>query len=152
MRHLLLFVHLLGFIMWMGGGYAAISLGLLMRRLPRNELAMPVMVQGRLMRELILPGAVLATITGIMLTLSLYGSATSVQGYPGGLMAMQGAGMLGAVLVLIVGVPTGARIARLDPVGEHAPLFDALQRKAAVTGVISGALALIALIGGVLMR
>ncbi|HEX7024713.1 MAG TPA: hypothetical protein VF187_07840 [Gemmatimonadales bacterium] len=152
MRHLLLFVHLLGFIMWMGGGYAALSLGMLMRRLPRNELAMPVMMQGRLMRELILPGAVLATITGIMLTLSLYGSATSVQGYPGGLMAMQGAGMLGAVLVLIVGVPTGARIARLDPVGEHAPLFDALQRKAAVTGVISGALALIALIGGVLMR
>ena len=152
MRQLLLLLHLFGFVLWMGGGLAAMSTGLLMRTLPRNQLAVTMLVQGRLMRGMILPGAVLVVLSGLLLTLRLYGSATSVNGFPVPLMVMQAAGLLAAGIVLVVMVPTAARLSRLDPVGEYGPLFDALRRRAATAGMITGLLALAALIGGALMR
>ena len=150
MRHLLLFLHLFGFVLWMGGGIAAMQLGIAMRRVPRSELALMAQLQGRLLRGQILPGALLVVISGLLLTLQLYGSATATAGFPTTLMVMQGAGLLGAAIVLIVMLPTGARLGRLDPVGEQAPLFDALRKRAAMAGALTGILALVALVMGVL--
>ena len=152
MRHLLIFLHLLGFVLWLGGGFAAMHVGIAMRRAARAELASLVGVQVRLLRAQILPGSLLVVLTGILLTLRLYGSATATAGYPTGLMVMQGAGLLGAIVVLVVMLPTVSRIARLDPLGPQAPLFDALRNKAAVGGMVAGLLGLVALIGGALLR
>jgi len=54
--------------------------------------------------------------------------------------------------VLVVMLPTVSRIARLDPQGPQAPLFDALRNKAALGGMVAGLLGLAALIGGALLR
>lgn len=152
MRHLLLFLHIFGFVLWMGGSLAAMSTGILMQALPRPELGTAIRVQGRLMSGMILPGVILVVISGLIMTLRLYGSATSASGFPAALMAMQGAGLLAAGLILVVSVPTVTRLSRLDPVGAHAPLFDALRRRARIMGMVTGTLSIVALIGGVMMR
>jgi uncharacterized membrane protein len=152
LRHLYLGAHILGFVLWMGGGFAAMTVGIAMRRGPRNEVGVLLGVQQRLHSALILPGCVLVVVSGLLLTLRLYGSATSVNGYPTSLMVMQGAGLLAAVIVLVVSFPTMGRLSRLDPHGEHAPLFQMLSKKMAVAGSLTGILALAALMGGVLLR
>ena len=152
MRHLLLFLHLFGFVLWMGGGLSAMNLGIAMRRVARAELPLMVQLQGRLLRGQILPGALLVVASGLLLTLQLYGSATATVGFPTALMVMQGAGLLGAAIVLIVMLPTTARLGRLDPTGEQAPLFDVLRKRVALAGSLVGVLALTALVMGVLLR
>jgi hypothetical protein len=138
--------------MWIGGGLAASTVGIAMRRGPREDLPALLAVQVRLHARLILPGCVLAVISGILLTLRLYGSASSVDGFPLPLMVMQGAGLLAAILVLVLAFPTINRLSRLDPNGEYGPLFQALSKKMAITGALTGMLAMAALIGGVLLR
>ncbi|HEU5220057.1 MAG TPA: hypothetical protein VFU23_15465, partial [Gemmatimonadales bacterium] len=152
LRHLYLGAHILGFVLWMGGGLAAMTVGIALRRGPRNDVPALLGVQERLHRTLILPGSVLVVVSGLLLTLRLYSTATSVNGYPLPLMIMQGAGLLAAGIVLIVSLPTIGRLTRLDPAGPHAALFQALSRKLALAGSLSGLLALVALIGGVLLR
>lgn len=152
MRQLLLFAHLLGFVLWLGGGFAAMQLGIAMRSAAPSNLALLAGIQGRLHRGLILPGSLLVVLSGLLLTLRLYGSATSVTGFPMALMVMQGAGLVGAGIVLGVSLPTVARLGRLDPTGEQAPLFAALQKRAAVAGSVTGMLAMAALVSGVLLR
>jgi len=151
-RHFLLYLHDFGFILWMGGGFAALSTGLFMEQLPRNALAVAVQVQGRLMRGMILPGAVLVVLSGLILTLRLYGSATSVSGFPTAMMVMQGTGLIAAAITLVVSFPAVTRLSRLDPAGPYAPLFDALRRRAQLAGLASGVLGVVALISGVLLR
>jgi hypothetical protein len=151
-RQLLLALHIFGYVLWMGGGFATMLTGGLLRRLPRNELRLPLELQERFVRALVLPGAVLVVLSGLMLTLRLYGSATSVSGFPVWLMVMQGAGLLGAVIVLVVTVPTSARLGRLDPTGPHAALFDALRWRFHLAEMVTGMLAVLALIGGVMIR
>ncbi len=152
MRQLYLGAHFLGFVLWMGGGLAAMTVGISMRRGPREDIRALLGVQVKLYGKLILPGVVLAVISGLLLTLRLYSTATAVNGYPVQLMVMQGTGLLAAVIFLVVSFPTIGRLSRLDPSGEHAPLFQALSKKAAMAGMLMGLLVLIALIGGVLMR
>jgi len=152
MRHLLLFLHLFGFVLWMGGGFAAMHLGIAMRRAPRTELVAMVGLQGQLLRAQILPGVLLAVLSGLLLTLRLYGSATASAGFPTALMIMQGAGLLGAGVVLVMMLPTIARLGRLDPLGAQAPLFDALRNRAALAASLAGVLGMIALVAGALLR
>ena len=128
------------------------TVGIAMRRGPRGDLPALLRVQAGLYSRLILPGCVLVVVSGLLLTLRMYGSATSVNGYPGPLMIMQGAGLVAAVIVLVVSFPTMGRLSRLNPDGEHAPLFQALSRKMAVAGSLSGMLAMTSLICGVLLR
>jgi uncharacterized membrane protein len=152
LRQLLLAAHLLGFVMWLGGGLAAATVGGVLRRAQRSELAALIGIQGKLHSGLILPGCVLVVISGLVLTLKLYGSATSVNGFPVALMVMQGAGLIAAAIVLVVNVPTVGRLSRLNPIGEHAPLFDALARRAGMTGMLTGLFGFTALIAGAMLR
>jgi uncharacterized membrane protein len=151
-RPVLLVAHLLGIVLWMGGGFAAMALGLAMREMPRQQLAAVAGLVGRLHRTMILPGVLLAVVSGLLLTLQLYGTATATAGFPVPLMIMQVAGLVAAVLALVVNLPTVARLTRLDPAGEHGPLFDSLRQKAARSGMLTGLLAVVALVGGAWLR
>jgi hypothetical protein len=122
-----------------------------MRGASRSELLALVGIQSKLHTGLILPGCVIVVISGLMLTLRLYGSATSMNGFPIQLMIMQGAGLIAAGIALVVNVPTVARLARLDPLGEHATLFASLSKRAAMTGMLTGLLGLTALIAGAML-
>jgi hypothetical protein len=149
-RNLLLLAHVLGYVLWLGGGLAAMTVGIAMRSTPPRELPPLLGIQGRLYRALILPGSLLTVLSGLVLTLRLYGGAVSVAGFPVELMVMQGTGLVAAGILLGVGLPAVSRLVRLDPAGEQAPLFAALQRRTRVAGFLMGLLALTALVAGVL--
>ena len=151
MRHLLLFLHIAGFVLWMGGGLSVTALSIAMGREPRERLALVVRLIGVIHRGLVLPGTLMVVLSGLLLTLSLYSQA-SVTGFPVALMVMQGAGLLAAGLVFVINVPTVARLARLDPVGEYAATFDALRKRAGLSGRLTGLLLMTALVAGVLLR
>ncbi|MEZ4455416.1 MAG: hypothetical protein R2882_02525 [Gemmatimonadales bacterium] len=151
MRHFWLFVHLAGFTVWLGGALAAMTLGIMLRREPRDQVAAWVRALGAIYRFLILPGCLAATVSGLVLTLIMYGGPAAAAGVSHYLMAMQGTGVLAAVITLVFLVPNAGKQMRVDPVSQ-APLFDALRAKQARFGMISGVLGLIALLTGALGR
>ena len=73
-------------------------------------------------------------------------------GFSQPMVVMQGAGIVGALIVLLVGLPTAAKLARLDPSGQGAAYFDELRQRQRVTSSIAGGLGLIALVAGALVR
>ena len=106
-------------------------------------------LQAQVHRLLILPGALLTVATGVYLSIGAMAQGTAPSAW---LMVMQGAGVLAALLVLFVTVPTSMRLSRINPVGEGAGAFDALRKRIATAGSIAGTLALLALVAGVLAR
>ena len=148
MTRLWLFLHLLGFVMWMGGGLAAMFAGIAAKSEDRAGLGAVVRAQSAVQRIIIGPGALLTVLSGLMLTFALTGMA----GVSIWLMVMQGAGLVGALLTLFVAVPTAIRLARLDPIGANAAYFDELRNRQKVVGMVWGVLALLALVAGVMAR
>lgn len=142
-----LFLHLLGFTMWLGGGLSAMFVGIAAKREDPRGVGAMVRAQSTLYKILIGPGALLTVLSGLVLTLRLYSGGGSAW-----LMTMQGAGILGALLVLFVAVPASARLARLDAEGPNAAYYAALRGRLRVVGIIAGTLGLIALLAGAMLR
>ena len=88
----------------------------------------------------------------VMLTFSVAGRMGELVGFNTWLIVMQSTGLLGALLVLLIGLPTAARLARLDPVGQGAAYFDELRQRQKIVASASGTLALVALVAGTLAR
>ncbi len=149
MRHLWIFAHLLGFVLWLGGALAVMTLGLSLKRAPRDQLAQGVRFLALMNQRLILPGSVLTVASGLVLTMMMFGSAMGAVSHA--LMTMQGAGLVAALLTLLVLVPNSGRLTRLDPVAQ-AQQFDALRSRQATVGMISGFLGMLALVAGALGR
>jgi len=143
-----LFLHLLGFVLWMGGGIASMFAGIAAKSEDRAGLGAVARAQSAVQRIVIGPGALLTVLSGLMLTFARGGMA----GGSVWLMVMQGAGLVGALLTLFVAVPTASRLARLDPTGSEAAYFDELRNRQKVVGMVWGVLALLALVAGVMAR
>jgi hypothetical protein len=145
------FLHILGFTLWIGGALAAMVAGLASRREDRAGLGAVVRTQAAVQKVVVAPGALLSVLSGLMLTFSV----TSLQGGEAGfnfwLVLMQGAGLVAALVVLMVGLPTAAKLARLDPDGPGAAYFDELRQRQRVVGSVAGLLALAALVGGAMV-
>ena len=152
MIRLWLFLHLLGFTMWLGGGLASMVAGIAAKREVRSGLGAIVRAQAALQRALIAPGALLTVLSGLILTFSVTGRTGDVVGFSFWLVIMQGAGVVGALITLLVGLPTATRLARLDPSGSNAAYFDELRQRQKVVASIAGALALLALVAGAMQR
>jgi hypothetical protein len=151
MRHLWLFLHLLGFVMWLGGALGAMAVGLTARRESRDHLGAAARLLAAIYRAVILPGALATVASGLVLMLILYTGpgANGVVSQP--MMVMQAAGLIAALITLIVLVPNASRVLRVDPIAQPAQ-FDALRAKQARLGMISGLFGLVALIAGALSR
>jgi len=147
-----LFLHLLGFTMWLGGGFASMVAGIAAKREDRQGLGAVVRAQAALQRVLIAPGALLTVLSGLILTFTVTGRTGEVVGFSFWLVVMQGTGIVGALVTLLIGLPTAARLARLDPAGGSAAFFDELRQRQRVVASIAGVLALIALVAGALYR
>ena len=147
-----LFLHLLGFTMWIGGGLAVMVAGIAAKREGREVLGAVARTQAAAHKAIIAPGALLAVLSGLILTFSVTGRSDAMMNANTPLMVMQGAGLLGALLVLLVGLPTAAKLARLDPTGHGAGFFDELRQRQRIVGSVSGTLALVALVAGALVR
>ena len=151
MIRLWLFLHILGFTLWIGGALAAMVAGIASKREDRAARGAVVRTQAAVQKLLVAPGALLAVLSGLMLTFSVTSLQGGEPGFSFWLVLMQGAGIVGALIVLLVGLPTAARLARLDPEGPSAAYFDELRQRQRVVGSIAGVFALAALVGGALV-
>ena len=140
-----LFLHYLGQVMWLGAGLAAMVYGINAKS--ESGATLTAIKRGQLAvhKLIIAPGAFLVVFSGVMLTLRMYGSAMSGAAPSVWMMVMQGAGLLGALIVLAFGLPTVARLSRVSLEGPTAPLYQALRRRHVLSSMISGILGLIAL-------
>lgn len=147
-----MFLHLLGFTMWMGGGLGAMVAGIAGKREDRASQGAITRSQAAAYKIIIAPGALLAVFSGLILTFEVSGRMGELVGFNVWLVVMQGAGLLGALLVLLISLPTASKLARLDPMGQGAAYFDELRQRQKVVGAISGTLALLALVAGAWIR
>ncbi len=152
MIRLWLFLHLLGFTMWLGGALAAMVAGIASKREDRSGLGAVVRSQAAVQKSIVAPGALLTVLSGLILTFSVTARMGELVGFSLPLVVMQGAGILGALIVLLVGLPTAAKLGRLDPSGPGAAYFDELRQRQRVTSSVAGVLGLIALVAGALVR
>jgi hypothetical protein len=143
------FLHLLGFTLWLGGAIAAMIMGIAAKREDRHGLGAVVRAQGSLMKVAIAPGAILAVLSGLMLTFQLSGA--DLPGFSVWLVIMQGAGVVAALLTLLISLPTATKLSRLDPLGEGAGYFDELRQRQRIVASISGTFGLVALFAGAML-
>ena len=146
-----LFLHILGFTLWVGGALAAMVAGIASRREDRGGLGAVVRTQAAVQKILVAPGALLTVLSGLMLTFSVTSLEGGAAGFSFWLVLMQGAGIIGALIVLLVGLPTAAKLGRLDAEGSGAAYFDELRQRQRVVGSIAGVFALVALVGGAMV-
>lgn len=140
--------HILGFTLWLGGGLAAMVVGIKGRSEDRPVQAVVVRLLHAIHRLLLLPGIALTLGSGVFLSIPA-ARATAPSAW---LIVMQAAGVVAAILVLFVSLPSLARLTRLSPSGDTAPLFDAFRKRQRLAGSIAGGLGLIALLAGVLHK
>lgn len=141
------FLHYLAFTAWIGGGLAAMAVGVSMKRIDRSLWGAVVDGQAAIYRALVGPGAIVVVLSGIIMTLRLYNGMAGNQ-TDQWLGVMQGAGIIGALVTLLGAMPAALKLSRLEPLGPHAPAFDALRKRLAITASIGGTLGLIALFAG----
>jgi hypothetical protein len=147
-----LFLHLLGFTMWLGGGLASMVAGIAAKREDRTGLGAIARAQAAAYKAIIAPGAILVVLSGLILTFSVSGRTGELVGFSVWLVVMQGTGLVGALIVLLIGLPTAAKLARLDPTGQGAAFFDELRQRQRIVASVSGMLALVALVAGAWVR
>lgn len=149
MSRVWLLLHFLGFIGWIGGGLALMVVSIASKRESRAALGAVARAQAAVQKAIIAPGAVLVVLSGLMLTVRMMNAmTTSLSPW---LMVMQGAGILGALVTLLGGLPLASRLARLDAEGPHAAHFDDLRNRQKMISSVAGVLALVALVGGMMM-
>lgn len=145
-----LFLHLLGFTLWLGGAIAAMIIGIAAKREDRHGLGAVVRAQASLMKTAIAPGALLAVLSGLILTFQI-SAGGEIVGFSFWLVLMQGAGLVAALLTLLISLPTATKLARIDPVGDTGRYFDELRQRQRIIASISGTLGLVALFAGAML-
>jgi hypothetical protein len=147
-----LFLHLLGFTLWLGGAIASMIIGIAAKREDRHGIGAVVRAQAALMKVAIAPGALITVLSGLILTFSVTAGLGELTGFSIWLIMMQGAGLIAALLTLLISLPTAAKLARLDPSGETARYFDELRQRQRIVASISGTFGLVALFAGAMVR
>jgi hypothetical protein len=150
MRGVWLFLHVMGVVAWLGGGLAVMLSGITAKYFPPDQRLAVYRVMSVVTRNLIGTGAVLVVVSGFVLSVPYFKSST----VPTSLLAMQGLGLLGAIVAIAIVTPTAARLGRLelDPRGELPESFAGLRRRQAIFATIAGIFALLALLAGTVFR
>ena len=145
-----LFLHVIGFVAWIGGGLAVMLSGITAKFFPPDQRLAVYRIMAVITRNLVGTGAVLVVVSGFVLSVPYFKSAT----VPTWLMAMQLLGFMGAIVAIAIVVPTAARLGRLDldPRGELPETFAGLRRRQAIFATLAGVFALLALVAGTVFR
>jgi hypothetical protein len=145
-----LFLHVMGFVAWLGGGLAVMLCGITAKYFAPDQRLAVYRVMSVVTRNLIGSGAVLVVLSGIVLSVPYFKNAM----VPSWLMAMQGLGLLGAIVAIAIVTPTAARLGRLqlDPRGDLPESFAGLRRRQAIFATLAGVFALLALLAGTVFR
>lgn len=150
MKGFWLFLHVLGFVAWLGGGLAVMLSGITAKYFPPDQRLAVYRIMAVITRNLVGTGAVLVVVSGFVLSVPYFRNAT----VPTWLMAMQVLGFMGAIVAVAIVVPTAARLGRLDldPRGELPESFAGLRRKQAIFATLAGVLALLSLLAATVFR
>ncbi len=150
MKGLWLFLHDMGVVAWLGGGLAVMLSGITAKHFPPDQRLAVYRVMSVVSRNLIGPGAVLVVVSGFVLSVPYFQTATA----PTWLMAMQLLGLVGAIVAIAIVTPVAARLGRLelDPRGELPESFVGLRRRQAIFATVAGIFALLALLSGTVFR
>jgi hypothetical protein len=89
------FLHIVGFTLWIGGALASMVAGIVSKDEERARLGAVVRAQAAVHRVLVAPGALLAVLSGVMLTFARTGGSGGQIGFSFWLVLMQGAGLVG---------------------------------------------------------
>src|SRR3989442_2483363 len=109
MRGFWLFIHVIGFTLWLGGGIATMVAGVSAKSFEPGPRLAAYKLIGNIQRLLVGPGAIAVVLSGIVLAMPYMRSGT----VPGGLNLMMGAGLLGALVAVGEKVASASRLARL---------------------------------------
>ena len=142
MRLFMLFAHWVGLSLWIGGEVANLIILAAGRREDPSIFGAITRIRVAVLRKVVAPGALVTLLTGLILTVQRY----YVELW---LVVMQVAGFLGAVLVLLIALPIGVKLSRIDPRGESVPYFLMLRGRLTAMGVVSLVLAVLGLWAGV---
>lgn len=147
MTRLMLFLHLFGTALWIGGGAAAMLLAVGARQESAAVQAGVLRLAARVHAYVVGAGALAVVGTGLWLTARLVTTGAGSMMSAPRVWVMQGAGLVAGALVLLVGVPTAVRLGRLARVSaeEAASAVERLRRRQAVVSSIAGTLAVVAL-------
>jgi hypothetical protein len=144
------FLHVIGFVAWIGGGLAVMLSGITAKFFPPDQRLAVYRIMAVITRNLVGTGAVLVVVSGFVLSVPYFKGAT----VPTWLMAMLVLGFMGAIVAIAIVVPTAARLGRLDldPRGELPESFAGLRRRQAIFATLAGVFALLALVAGTVFR
>ncbi|MBI4502800.1 MAG: hypothetical protein HY700_16760 [Gemmatimonadetes bacterium] len=144
------FLHYFGFALWMGGGWATMALVVKSRK----ETAATRVGLFRLLPAsfgVMAGGAAITVLSGVALAMRLSRLGLGARLGEPGLILMQAAGLLGAVMVLALGAPTARKLAKLAAIEPLPPEFERLRKRQAAVSSVAGVLGLLALVGATLM-
>jgi hypothetical protein len=146
---LVLFVHILGTAMWIGGTLA----GLVVTSTAQEEAAAvkagAFRIVARLHTMVIGFGALLVLGSGVILTMALDTEGLGDLMRDPKLWVMIVTGIVAGLIVLFVGLPTASRLGALSVASEKGtlpPAFEVYRKRLAVLTLISGTLAVLSLL------
>lgn len=144
---MILYLHWVGWAVWLGAGITFMVWGPAVRNAPLEVWATTWDVLARVQRWIVAPGAALATITGLVLSMRYAQSEADMSAL--WLIVMQVAGVVAGVLVLAVATPLANRLAFLAArsleAGQKDPRAEALRSRLALVSSVAGGLVLITL-------
>ncbi len=153
MKSALLLLHLLGMSMWFGGALAAMVMAFGVSGAQWEAKATVYRLLARVHVRIIAPGALLTVLTGFLLIGSLVTRGLGAMLGQPGIIVMQTAGLIAALLALAGGLPTANKAARIVSMqqAEGAPVVARLRKRQALVSSSAGVLFLVALIGAVVL-
>ena len=147
---ILRFIHYLGFALWMGGGWGTMSLVLRSRSdTPATRAGLFRILPAAF--SVMAAGATLTVLSGIGLAVSLSRLGFSARLGEPGVSTMMGSGLLAAVMMVGIGLPTSRRLSKLAAVEPLPGEFERFRKRLAMTSSVAGILGLLALVGATLM-
>ena len=151
MKGLWLFIHIIGFTAWLGGGLAVMLSGITVKYSPPEQRLAVYRAVGAIGRNLIV-GA--ARIRARRLTVLVYPLHFRALQIVSSVRVGREHGLVGAIVAIGIVTPTAARLGRLelDPRGDLPESFGGLRRRQAIFATIAGVFALLALVSGTLFR
>lgn len=151
MNGMIRFLHWAGFSIWLGAQLTFMVWGPVVRDAGLETWAHTWRTLGKVQRWVVAPAALVATVTGIILTMQLASQHFDVAGTTW-LWGMQAFGVLAAVLALGIATPLANRMAWLAEQsvadGVRDPRAEAVRKKLAWAGSLSGVSILAALYFG----
>jgi hypothetical protein len=144
----ILFLHWLGFAVWLGAGMTFMVWGPLSKQAPLPAWAHVWETLGRVQQYIVAPACAVATVTGVALSMQ-YAQRPGASMGATWLVLMQVLGLLAGVLTLAVATPLANRMAYLAVLsvekGEKDPRADRVRARLALVSSVSGAMILVTL-------